>query len=626
MKQYENYPTESKCGATRRSAWPPTRSLTLRSVILGILIFALALAPSAAFALGGTGAADDPYQISDANDLIKFRNIVNGTGGEEKDTGAHAKLMGDILDLSGVEENWTPIGEDDGTPYSGTFDGCGYKITGLKIEGSLTFAGLFGYLDGGSVENLTLDGVSITQISDFSGGIAGYSAGGKAINCSVAGEISGDDVGGIFGAAGGKTTVENCSNTSTINGDYAGGIVGSIYGEDNRIAFCSNGGAVNAGPSGGGIVGDMYNGSKTVLNCCLNNGNVKSRRDAGGIAGTLGSASTAELSSCSNTGAVEANNDGYTQEVFAGGIFGTISPSTTAALTNCSNGGRVSADNQSTVPYRNRAYAGGIAGYIYNQNETSYGETIITKITLINCVNGGAVEARSSVSDAEYCGGIAGYVGGSPLSSVTKCAYLTGTDMEALGGNSYSGDKTVNGADAKDDAASLVVAVYAEIAPKSIAPGKTATITFKTAPGDNRDNVTLVTEDTGDLKAPASSSSDVAKVEGWNPSDKTITVTGVSEGTAVIEFSVMLRVAQIGFEPGDEPTPCSFAIPVTVTAIPSDPTDPDNPTDPDDPNNPDDPSQPTDPGNSGGGGGGCSAGFGALALLAIAPLALKRRK
>ena len=624
MKQYENYPTESKCGATRRSAWPPTRSLTLRSVILGILIFALALAPSAAFAWGGTGTADDPYQISDANDLIKFRNIVNGTGGEEKDTGAHAKLMGDILDLSSVEENWTPIGKDGGTAYTGAFDGCGYKITGLKIEGSLTCAGLFGYLDGGTVENLTLDGVSITQSSDpidSAGGIAGYSAGGKAINCSVAGEISGDEVGGIFGAAGG-TTVKNCSNASTVNGDCAGGIVGSIYGEGNEIAFCSNRGAVNAGPSGGGIVGDMFN-SETFLNCCLNNGNVKSRRDAGGIAGTLGSASAAALSSCSNTGDVEANNADYTQEVYAGGIFGTISDSTTAALTNCSNGGRVSADNQSTVPYRNRAYAGGIAGYIYNHNETSYGETIITKITLKYCVNGGEVEADSSVSDAEYCGGIAGYVYGSALSNVMKCAYPTG--MDALGGNSYGGDMTVNGAYARDDADSLVVAVYAEIAPKSIAPGKTATITFKTAPGDDLSYVEK-------LDALTSSRSDVAKVEGWNPSDKTITVTGVSEGTAEIEFSVMLRVAQIGFEPGDEPTSRSFAIPVTVTAIPSDPTDPDDPsdpsdpTDPDDPNNPDDPSQPTDPGNSGGGGGGCSAGFGALALLAIAPLALKRRK
>lgn len=224
-------------------------------------------------------------------------------------------------------------------------------------------------------------------------------------------------------------------------------------------------------------------------------------------------------------------------------------------------------------------------------------------------MNGGRVTADSANGD-EYGGGIAGYVGGSALSSVTKCAYPTG--MEALGGNSYNGDMTVSGADAKDDAASLVVAVYAEIAPKSIAPGETATITFKTAPGNNLSNVET-------LEAPASSRSDVAKVEGWNTSDKTITVTGVSEGTAVIEFSVKLLVAQIGIEPG-EPTSCSFAIPVTVRAIQSDPTDPDNPTDPSDP------SQPTDPGNSGGGGGGCSAGFGALALLAIAPLALKRRK
>ena len=68
MKQYENYPTESNCGATRRSAWPPTRSLTLRSVILGILIFALVISPGAAFALTGDGSPESPYE-SDSKGL-----------------------------------------------------------------------------------------------------------------------------------------------------------------------------------------------------------------------------------------------------------------------------------------------------------------------------------------------------------------------------------------------------------------------------------------------------------------------------------------------------------------------------------------------------------------------------
>ena len=186
--------------------------------------------------------------------------------------------------------------------------------------------------------------------------------------------------------------------------------------------------------------------------------------------------------------------------------------------------------------------------------------------------------------------------------------------MEALGGNDYGGDMTVNGADARDDAASLVVAVYAEIAPKSIAPGETATITFKTAPGDYPSAVSICTEDHEYIKPPASSSSDIAEVTGWNTSEKTITVTGVSEGTAVIEFYAALTTTQIGLEPAPAPAYRSYALPVTVTAVPSTPSDPT------------DPSQPAGPDNGGDGGGGCSAGFGALALLAIAPLALKRRK
>ena len=186
MKQYENYPTESKCGATRRSAWPPTRSLTLRSVILGILIFALVISPGAAFALTGDGTPESPYEISNAEELAEFRDIVNNGS-----AGAHAKLMGDILDLSGVEENWTPIGNDN-TPYSGAFDGCGYKITGLKInrpdEDNI---GLFGVVTGGTVTNVHLVDVDISG-RNYVGGVVGCSTEGSTVsNCTNSGKVSG---------------------------------------------------------------------------------------------------------------------------------------------------------------------------------------------------------------------------------------------------------------------------------------------------------------------------------------------------------------------------------------------------------------------------------------------------
>ena len=71
----------------------------------------------------GSGTKDDPYQISTAAQLKRFRNIVNGTGGQTQDSGACAVLMNDIVlndgtfDANGTytpgssskaAEEWTP--------------------------------------------------------------------------------------------------------------------------------------------------------------------------------------------------------------------------------------------------------------------------------------------------------------------------------------------------------------------------------------------------------------------------------------------------------------------------------------------------------------------------------------
>ena len=91
------------------------------------------------------------------------------------------------LDLGGISinlGNWNPIGwyrdrsEFGGnviTPFRGHFDGCGNTITGLKIIGELrgqTNLGLFGVIDGGSVENLEIHADQVSG-ADRSGLLAG---------------------------------------------------------------------------------------------------------------------------------------------------------------------------------------------------------------------------------------------------------------------------------------------------------------------------------------------------------------------------------------------------------------------------------------------------------------------
>ncbi|MBR6259168.1 MAG: BspA family leucine-rich repeat surface protein, partial [Oscillospiraceae bacterium] len=119
-----------------------------------------------AVTLPGTGKEGDPYQISTAAQLGKFRDIVNGANGETQNSEACAELKANIdlggLDAEGnlVEANkWTPIGPDYNTYYTGTFNGAGYEISGLKVSGELEYAGLFGYIGNkGVVENLSVSG------------------------------------------------------------------------------------------------------------------------------------------------------------------------------------------------------------------------------------------------------------------------------------------------------------------------------------------------------------------------------------------------------------------------------------------------------------------------------------
>ena len=115
----------------------------------------------------GKGTEAAPYQISSAEDLKVFRDIVNGENGQEKNTGACGVLTKDI-DLSG--EEWTPIGVDRDSPYTGNFEGKHYTIKGLTIT-SGDYAGLFGCIDGATIADVTLKDGNISTTGTYAGGI-----------------------------------------------------------------------------------------------------------------------------------------------------------------------------------------------------------------------------------------------------------------------------------------------------------------------------------------------------------------------------------------------------------------------------------------------------------------------
>lgn len=132
-----------------------------------LLCMVLTLLPTAVFATNGDGTAENAYLLSNADDLKLFRDLVNSGN-----TGICAVLTDDI-DLN--HENWTPIGPDRDSAYTGTFDGQGHTIKNLSITGNFKRAGLFGCVKDGAIRNLTVAGsVNCTVDHGWCGGIAGY--------------------------------------------------------------------------------------------------------------------------------------------------------------------------------------------------------------------------------------------------------------------------------------------------------------------------------------------------------------------------------------------------------------------------------------------------------------------
>ena len=278
---------------------------------------------AAAFA-GGTGTAEDPYQIANGAQLAYLASSVNsGETYEQKNFVLTANI-----DLNGLP--WTPIansfsdallGGSDYRVFAGNFDGNGYTISNVSI-GSETapleadVLGLFGATEG-KISNLNLDTVSIHGVAKiasigavvgFAGGLVGYSA-GSIENCHVTGltmDMSAPSnvyaaaywVGGLVGALDGTQLINECSVSGSITEKAGKGSIGGLIGELGKaakITYSRSNVTVNvkADSRGGADVGGFIgkgNGktdAETVIRNCYATGNVTGGAYTGGFAGGL---------------------------------------------------------------------------------------------------------------------------------------------------------------------------------------------------------------------------------------------------------------------------------------------------------------------------------------------------
>lgn len=238
---------------------------------------------------GGDGTSSSPYGIATAVQLAKLAELVNTGSLPYAETGIYYRLTADI-DLSGYQsgEGWVPIGGDFGHAFKGNFDGGGRVITGVYSKRSEIYNGLFGYVNGGMVQNLGVVGASIKGASNV-GGVAGSIDGDSTVqNCYVTGVVSGtgSNIGGIAGRVDDNTELQNCYVTGAVSGmgSNVGGLAGIVDG-NGAVRNCYTTGAVSGtGNNVGGVAG-IAKGSAMVQNCVALNPSVGGSSDAGRVVG-----------------------------------------------------------------------------------------------------------------------------------------------------------------------------------------------------------------------------------------------------------------------------------------------------------------------------------------------------
>jgi hypothetical protein len=220
--------------------------------------------------------ADGRYSaipVTQAN-ITAFNAYANTAAGLTR----YYKLTENVT-LTG-SNNWTAIGPDTYSPFTGSFDGQRYTITNLSINNTTgEYQGMFG-VNSGWVTNLGLVNVSITGNANV-GGLVGMNY-SFIENCYTAGTVkgTGTNVGGLVGVN--SYFVEKCYSTANVEGKgYTGGLVGS---NTYRVCDCYTTGNVNSldlGPAGG-VAGSN---TGTVQNCYAT-GAVRSGGDySGGVVG-----------------------------------------------------------------------------------------------------------------------------------------------------------------------------------------------------------------------------------------------------------------------------------------------------------------------------------------------------
>lgn len=409
-----------------------------------LLILIIAVSCNNDVSLEGEGTEKNPYLISNKEDLLNFKVMVERGELFEK----FASLTNNI-DLNGME--WEPIGYKN-CCFNGYLNGNNFTIFNLKITNNYKTIGFFSNVYNDDVNKIVINNLNIKDFKielfniniEAIGLLATYNT-GSISNCNIEGDINLDNVsfnniGGIvansignidnsnsnvnmniklsefnenesyqwgnIGGVGGyiNGNIVNCNYNGEMNithnrrelltyktNYHTGGIVGNIDGDLSKISNCVNNGFLTTVGATGGILGTS--GSSIIVEKCINKNNIyvkgENLADTGGIISRIYNGRS-KIDSCVNLGniIVETLDDPNNTEsaaiyisAFIGGLLGCGK----VGIYNSYNEGNIS------VSGSNIHYVGGLAGGLDDSLISSYNLGNIHAVSSKNTVMAGGL-------------------------------------------------------------------------------------------------------------------------------------------------------------------------------------------------------------------------------------------
>ena len=196
----------------------------------------------------GTGTEEDPYIINNGAQLHYLAQLCNANGNTTKDKFyrldadivLNENVLNDDFSLNGMPKNrWEPIGINNDCYFQGNFDGQGHTISGAYIVATEENPALFGYINGGSISNLSL--VDTYSEGNNAAGLVfsiGYNVASTVSRCYVEASVKAKNYGHVlaYQLAGTNSLLENCYVSGKIEAKYPGALL--YYPSNGNVRNC----------------------------------------------------------------------------------------------------------------------------------------------------------------------------------------------------------------------------------------------------------------------------------------------------------------------------------------------------------------------------------------------------